>query len=133
VEPGAYPTEIFAKVEPGADPAREEGYGGARELAAKVGGTLAASTADPMEVATLLQQIVEAAPSERAAGYGVGLRGGGVEEINAPSAQVREGLLATFGIAELTKRPRRLEARTPSAANPEASSTSEPGSGTAGE
>jgi NAD(P)-dependent dehydrogenase (short-subunit alcohol dehydrogenase family) len=131
VEPGAYPTEIFGKFEAGADAEREEGYGSVRELAAKVGGTLAASTADPMEVATLLQQIVEAAPGERAARYGVGLRGPGVEAINALSAQVQEGVLAGLGVAELTKRPPRFAARTTSAVSPPASSTSEPGSGTA--
>ena len=104
VEPGAYPTEIFGKFEAGADATREEGYGPARELAARVGGTLAASTADPMEVATLVQTIVEMAPGERAARYGVGLRGPGVEAINALAAQVQEGLLAGFGVAEITRR-----------------------------
>ena len=103
-EPGAYATEIFGKFEPGADAAREDGYGPARALAARVGGALAATTADPVEVATLVQRLVEMAPGERAARYGVGLRGPGVEAINALVAQVQEGLLAGFGVAELTKR-----------------------------
>jgi NAD(P)-dependent dehydrogenase (short-subunit alcohol dehydrogenase family) len=103
VQPGAYPTEIFGKIGPGADAAREEAYGPARELAPRVGGALAASTADPMEVPETLLRIIETPAGSRALRYRVGQGAGGVETINALCAQVQEQLLGAFGVAELVR------------------------------
>jgi NAD(P)-dependent dehydrogenase (short-subunit alcohol dehydrogenase family) len=103
VQPGAYPTEIFAKLEPGADGGRERAYGASRELGPRIADALGASTADPMEVPNALLDIIETAAGSRAARYAVGLRGQGVEAINSVCAQVQEQLLAAMGVAELTR------------------------------
>jgi NAD(P)-dependent dehydrogenase (short-subunit alcohol dehydrogenase family) len=105
VEPGAYPTAIFGKIEGGAEPDRERAYGRARELAEKVGGTISASTADPMEVAEALQSIIETPTGKRALRYRVGRGAPGVETINSVCAQVQDEFLKAFGIAEITKFP----------------------------
>jgi len=103
VQPGAYPTEIFGKFEPGADADRELAYGASRELAPRIAGVLSASTSDPMEVANVLLDVIETAAGSRAARYPVGLRGPGVEAINSLCAQVQEQTLGAMGVAELTR------------------------------
>jgi NAD(P)-dependent dehydrogenase (short-subunit alcohol dehydrogenase family) len=103
VEPGAYPTEIFGKLEPGDDAGRERAYGASRELAPRIAGALSSSTADPMDVVNLLADVIEAAAGSRAARYPVGLRGPGVEAINSVCAQAQEQVLAAMGVAELVQ------------------------------
>ena len=103
VEPGAYPTEIFGKIDAGADPAREEAYGDARQISGKVRGALTASTADPMDIPRALLQIIETPAGSRALRYRVAPGASGVDSINALCAQVQEQFLSAFGLAELTK------------------------------
>jgi NAD(P)-dependent dehydrogenase (short-subunit alcohol dehydrogenase family) len=103
VQPGAYPTGIFGKIEPGADADREEAYDAGRQLAPRVGAALEASTSDPMEVPRALREIIETPAGARRPRYRVGRGAQGVEAINALSAQVQEQALAAFGVAELTK------------------------------
>jgi len=103
VEPGAYPTEIFGKLEKGADPAREEAYGAAREIAAKVSGNLTASTADPMEVPQALLRIIETPAGSREVRYRIGHGARGVEGINSICAQVQERFLEAMGLVEMTR------------------------------
>jgi NAD(P)-dependent dehydrogenase (short-subunit alcohol dehydrogenase family) len=103
VEPGAYPTEIFGKIEPGADPARAAAYGAARELPERIGAALRASTADPMEVPKALAEIIETPAGSRSVRYRIGRGAQGVEAINALSSQVQEQLLGAFGVAELVR------------------------------
>jgi len=101
VEPGAYPTDIFARLETGADPAREETYGAARGIAARVSADLTASTADPMEVPRALLRIIETPAGRREARYGVGARA--VARINEVCAQVQARYLAALGLTDLTR------------------------------
>jgi NAD(P)-dependent dehydrogenase (short-subunit alcohol dehydrogenase family) len=103
VQPGAYPTEIFGKLAPGEDAGREQAYGAARELAPRIAGALSSSTADPMDVVNVLQDIIETPAGSRAARYPVGMRGPGVEAINSVCAQAQEQVLAAMGVAELTR------------------------------
>ncbi len=103
LQPGAYPTEIFGKLEPGGDAGRESAYGAARELAPRIGGALSASTADPMDVPNLLLDIIETPAGSRAARYTVGHRGEGVNTINSVCAEVQEQVLVAMGVAELTR------------------------------
>jgi NAD(P)-dependent dehydrogenase (short-subunit alcohol dehydrogenase family) len=103
VEPGAYPTEIFAKIEAGADPARESAYRAARELPKQIGGALTASTADPMDVSRALLDIVETPAGRRPLRYRIGPGAPGVEAINTLCAQVQEQALSALGVAELTR------------------------------
>jgi NAD(P)-dependent dehydrogenase (short-subunit alcohol dehydrogenase family) len=105
VEPGAYPTEIFGKIETGADAEREEAYGRAREIAPKVGAALTASKADPREIPDALLRIIETPRARRALRYRIGQGARGVEAVNAVSAQAQEEFFKALGIAELT-RPR---------------------------
>jgi NAD(P)-dependent dehydrogenase (short-subunit alcohol dehydrogenase family) len=105
IEPGAYPTAIFGKIEGGADADRETAYGAARELAAKVGGTISSSRADPMEVADAVLDIIETPAGQRALRFRVGKGAPGVETINRVCAQVQEDFLKAFGITALTKFP----------------------------
>ena len=107
VQPGAYPTEIFAKIEAGADATRERAYGAARQLAARIGGALKASKADPMEVPRALVAVIETPAGSRAPRYRVGRGAPGVEAINELSAQVQEQFLTALGVTELTKPPAR--------------------------
>jgi len=103
VQPGAYPTEIFEKIETGADVARESAYGASRELANVIGNALKASTADPMDVPRALLDIIETPAGRRAPRYRVGRGAPGVEALNALSAEVQEQIVSAFGVAELTK------------------------------
>jgi NAD(P)-dependent dehydrogenase (short-subunit alcohol dehydrogenase family) len=103
IQPGAYPTAIFGKIESGADTGREEPYGAARALAGKVGGTISSSKADPMEVAEAVLRIVETPAGQRAPRYRIGGGASGVEAINALCGEVQEEVLKAFGIAELAK------------------------------
>lgn len=105
VEPGAYPTEIFGKLEGGADAARERQYGSAREIAGKLGAVLTSSTSDPREIAEALLGIIETPAGGRALRYRIGKGATGVEAINSVCAQAQEELLRSFGIEELTKFP----------------------------
>jgi NAD(P)-dependent dehydrogenase (short-subunit alcohol dehydrogenase family) len=103
VEPGAYPTGIFGKIESGAEPGREAPYGAVREVTAKVARALESSQADPMEIATTLLDIIETPAGSRQVRYRVGPGASGVVQINALYAQVQEQVLSAFGIAELTQ------------------------------
>jgi NAD(P)-dependent dehydrogenase (short-subunit alcohol dehydrogenase family) len=103
VQPGAYPTEIFGKIETGADAAREDAYGAARELGPRIGKVLQASTADPMDVPRALLEIIETPAGRRAMRYRIGRGAPGVEAINALCADVQEQFLAALGVAELVR------------------------------
>lgn len=109
LEPGAYPTGIFGKIERGADGDREKAYGSAREIGPTVGARLKASTEDPMEIAEAILRIIEMPAGSRALRFRVGTGAPGVETINSVCSQVQEQLLAGFGIAELTQFQRPLE------------------------
>jgi NAD(P)-dependent dehydrogenase (short-subunit alcohol dehydrogenase family) len=102
LEPGAYPTAIFGKIESGADKQREEAYASAREIAPRIGALLTASTADPMEIAEAIHGIIETPAGSRALRYRVGTGAQGVETINSVCAGVQEQMLMGFGVADLT-------------------------------
>ena len=103
IQPGAYPTAIFGKIEPGDDGAREEAYGTSREFAKRIGAALSSTTADPMEVAHALLEIMETKAGERALRFRIGKGAPGVETINALCAQVQKEFLDGFGLSELAK------------------------------
>ena len=103
LQPGAYPTEIFGKLETGADAARAEGYGTVREAPERVNSILTASTANPQEIADAVLNVIETPAGKRALRSRIGTGAGGVEVINETAAQVQKELLSAFGIAELTQ------------------------------
>lgn len=103
IQPGAYPTEIFGKIESGADSARTAPYGEAAKLPGMIDDLLKKSTADPQEIPDAVLRIIETQAGKRELRARVGQGAGGVEAINAFAAQVQEQLLQAFGLAELTK------------------------------
>jgi NAD(P)-dependent dehydrogenase (short-subunit alcohol dehydrogenase family) len=103
VQPGAYPTEIFGKLEGGADPGREEAYGKAREFATRIGGALSSSTADPMEIAEAVLSIIETPAESRKSQYRIGKGAPGVEEINAVAVRVQEQVLSALEVSDLAR------------------------------
>jgi NADP-dependent 3-hydroxy acid dehydrogenase YdfG len=103
LEPGAYKTEIFGKIDRGADPSRLASYGGMKAVPDKLNEALTTSAADPKEVADIALEIVRTPFGRRVLRYRIGSGGPGVVEINKLTDQVQAQLLSAFGLAELTK------------------------------
>jgi NAD(P)-dependent dehydrogenase (short-subunit alcohol dehydrogenase family) len=103
VEPGQYETPVFGNSVMGADEARADTYGPAKEFPAKVGGALASTAGNAQEVADTVLRIIETPAGERQLRYFVGPQDFGVEEINALSRRVQSSVLETFGLAADTK------------------------------
>lgn len=103
LEPGAYKTEIFGKIDRGDDPSRLASYGGMAAVPDKLNEALTTSAADPREVADMALQIVQTPFGKRELRYRIGTSGLGVVEINKLTDRVQQQLLGTFGLAELTK------------------------------
>src|SRR5882672_6268921 len=103
LEPGAYKTEIFGKIDRGADPSRLASYGGMQAVPDKLSDALTTSAADPKEVADIALEIVQTPFGKRQLRYRVGSGGPGVVEINKLTDQVQQQLFTAFGLAELTK------------------------------
>jgi NAD(P)-dependent dehydrogenase (short-subunit alcohol dehydrogenase family) len=103
VEPGQYETPVFGNSVMGADEARADTYGAAKEFPAKVGGALASTAGNAQEVADAVLRIIETPAGERQLRYFVGPQDFGVEEINAVAKQVQTNLLEGFGVAADTK------------------------------
>jgi NADP-dependent 3-hydroxy acid dehydrogenase YdfG len=103
VEPGAYKTEIFGKIDSGDDQSRLAAYGGMASVPGKMNAALTTAAADPKEVADLALEVARTPFGKRALRYRVGTGGPGVVEINKLTDQVQQQLLNAFGLAELTK------------------------------
>jgi NAD(P)-dependent dehydrogenase (short-subunit alcohol dehydrogenase family) len=102
IQPGAYPTAIFDKIERGRDAAREEQYTAARSIGTKVGTALASSTADPMEIPEAILRIIETPAGSRKLRYRIGKGASGVEVLNDTAVEVQSQLLTAFGLNDLT-------------------------------
>jgi NADP-dependent 3-hydroxy acid dehydrogenase YdfG len=103
LEPGAYKTEIFGKIDRGDDPSRLAWYSAMKAVPGKLSEALTTSAADPKEVADLALEIVRTPFGKRQLRYRIGSGGPGVVEINKLTDQVQAELLGAFGLAELTK------------------------------
>ena len=101
VQPGAYPTPIFGKIEDGADAVREEQYTVARQFGPRVKATLESSTADPIEIPQAILQIIETPSGQRKLRYRIGKGASGVEVMNETAEQVQKELLGMFGLTDL--------------------------------
>jgi NAD(P)-dependent dehydrogenase (short-subunit alcohol dehydrogenase family) len=102
IQPGAYPTAIFAKIEHGEDAAREEHYTRARNIGTKVGTALESSTADPMEIPAAILEIIETPAGSRKLRYRIGKGASGVEIMNDTAAEVQSQVLINFGLSDFT-------------------------------
>lgn len=103
IQPGAYPTEIFGKIEAGSDNPRNAPYGEAAKMPDMIGDLLRKSTGNPQEIPDAILRIIETPAGKRELRARIGGGAGGVESMNAFAAQVQEQLLEAFGLAELTK------------------------------
>jgi len=103
LQPGQYETPIFGNTVTGADVARADTYGPAKEFPAKVGGALASTAANAQEVADAVLRIIETPAGEKQLRYFVGPQDFGVEEINDLSKQVQAEALEGFGVTADTK------------------------------
>jgi len=105
MEPGAYRTAIFGKIEAGEDVARNAPYGRTREVPGIIGALLDQAAGDPQEVADALLQIIETPIGKRELRYRVGKGASGVEAINAVAKEQQDQMLKLFGVEEYTKFP----------------------------
>ena len=103
IEPGAYKTEIFGKIDRGDDSSRLASYGSMQAVPGKLSDALTNSAADPQEVADLALEITRTPFGKRQLRYRIGSGGPGVVEINKLTDQVQAQLLGAFGLAEITK------------------------------
>ena len=103
IQPGAYPTEIFGKIESGADASRIAPYGSAQQIPDIINNLLHKSTSDPKEIAEAVLRIIETPAGQRELHSRVGSGAGGVESINAFTDQIEQQLLQAFGVAEFAK------------------------------
>jgi len=103
LQPGAYKTEIFAKIGKGDEPARSTKYERATEIPERMDSLLSKTTADPQEIADVALQIIRTPFGQRKPCYRVGTGGLGVEQINALKEEVQTQLLEAFGVADITR------------------------------
>ena len=102
LEPGAYKTEIFGKIDRGDDPARLASYGAMAAVPEKLNQGLVNAAGDASEVADKALEIAQTPFGKRALRYRIGGEGLGVAEINKLTDQVQAQLLSAFGLTEVT-------------------------------
>src|SRR5215470_9586155 len=103
LEPGAYKTEIFGKIDRGDDPSRLASYGAMKAVPDKLGEALTTAAGNPQEVADIALEIVRTPFGKRQLRYRIGGEGLGVAEINKVTDQIQAQILGAFGLAEITK------------------------------
>ncbi len=103
LEPGQYETPIFGNTVTGADEARANTYGAAKQFPAKVSGALASTAANAQEVADAVLRIIETPAGEKQLRYFVGPQDFGVDAINALSKEIQTKVLEGFGLTNDTK------------------------------
>ena len=103
VQPGAYPTDIFGKLEGGSDAVRETQYQAAKEIAPRVRAVLTSSKADPGEIAETIFRIITTEPGKRQLRYRVGQGAGGVEMLNDAAAEAQRRTLSAFNVSDLIR------------------------------
>lgn len=103
LEPGAYKTEIFGKIDAGDDSARLASYEAMKSVPDQLMAALAAAGGDPREVADKALEIAQTPFGKRQLRYRIGSGGLGVPEINKLTDQVQGQILDAFGLAAITK------------------------------
>jgi len=110
LEPGAYKTEIFGKIDRGDDSGRLASYGAMAGVPQKLSDALVNAAGDASEVADKALEIVQTPFGKRQLRYRIGGEGLGIPEINKMTDQVQAQILSAFGLAELTKQTSRASA-----------------------
>jgi NADP-dependent 3-hydroxy acid dehydrogenase YdfG len=97
IQPGAYPTAVFDKIERTADIARTETYGAANSIADRVLGMLASTKRDPQEIANAVLETIETPFGRRKLRQRIGSGIDGISELNELSEKVQAQILEAFG------------------------------------
>jgi NAD(P)-dependent dehydrogenase (short-subunit alcohol dehydrogenase family) len=103
LEPGQYETPVFGNTVRGADEARTNTYGAAKEIPVKVNAALSSTAGNAQDVADAVLRIIETPAGEKELRYFVGPQDFGLNEINALSKRVQSSVLEAFGLAADTK------------------------------
>jgi len=103
LEPGAYKTEIFGKIDRGDDSSRLASYKDMAAVPEKMSNMVATIAGDPNQVADAALEIAQTPFGKRQLRYRIGSGGPGVVEINKLTEQVQEQVLQAFGLTKLTK------------------------------
>ena len=111
LEPGAYKTEIFGKIDRGDDPGRLALYGAMKAVPDRLSEALTTAAGNPKEVADLVLEIVRTPFGKRQLRYRIGGEGLGVAEINKMTDQIQAQIFSAFGLAEITKQVSSASAR----------------------
>jgi NAD(P)-dependent dehydrogenase (short-subunit alcohol dehydrogenase family) len=101
VEPGAFPTAVFAKAEYAADSSRTSTYGSGHEMPERIFAALSSSRGNPQEVANCLLQLVEMPAGKRPLRVRVGSHVEAFSRLNDYSEQLLREFLDSIGIAPL--------------------------------
>lgn len=105
IQPGAYPTNMYATVQQPADPARVEAYGETGAIPAKMFESFTAmfqgeNAPDPHDVAAAIVKLVDTPKGSRPARTVVGLSFG-ADAVNAANAPVQQGAVEALGLGAL--------------------------------
>ncbi len=103
LEPGAYETPVFGNTVRGADEARTNTYGAAKEIPVKLNTALSSNAGNAQDVADEVLRIVETPAGEKQLRYFISPRNYGIDEINALSKQVQTNVLEALALTEDTK------------------------------
>jgi NAD(P)-dependent dehydrogenase (short-subunit alcohol dehydrogenase family) len=103
IEPGAYPTPIMAKFEPGEDAGRAATYGEAARIPDVMGAGLRGAQGNPQEIADCVLRVIATPAGQRRLRYRVGPGGNGADRINALTDEVQAETLVARGLAPFTK------------------------------
>jgi NADP-dependent 3-hydroxy acid dehydrogenase YdfG len=102
IEPGSYKTAIANNLEPAEDETRTASYGPVNGIADSIMHTLEQIAGDPKDIVDAVVKIIETPFGQRQLRYRVGGSAGGVEQLNALSAELQQQMLTAFGIAAIT-------------------------------
>lgn len=102
VEPGSYKTAIAGNLERAADGERTTTYGPVNGIADTIMQTLEQIAGDPKDIVDAVINIIETPFGKRNLRYRIGGSAGGVEQLNALSAELQQQTLTAFGIAAIT-------------------------------
>lgn len=101
IQPGAYPTAVFDKIERTADTARTDTYGAVNGIADHVLEMLAGSKRNPQEIADAVLETIETPFGRRKLRQRIGSGVDGISELNELSENVQRQILEAFGVAAL--------------------------------
>jgi NAD(P)-dependent dehydrogenase (short-subunit alcohol dehydrogenase family) len=101
VEPGPFPTDIFAKVEGAADQSRASEYGAVAEVPNQVLAALASSAAPIQQVADRVTGLIETPVGQRPMRTLVGPVVASLQPINDAAERIQREMLTSMGMAQL--------------------------------